>query len=205
MTRLDAEERVAMRERVVEGVPPADAVRYLRELGPTWEAADGGTGRQMLAQALFERVEVRGFREVTLRLTDAALAHGFGAVLPERVGMSVSGRGERSRAHTSQLIVRIDTGNVPRGAHIDEPSQSPGRNAPPEPEVGAGEPPCLLFTNPNVLLTSTVLLPFSATHILRRPAGRHGGLRAPTSAASLFGRLDRRAGPMARPTRRAGV
>ena len=35
MARLDAEERDAMQERVVEGVPPADATRCLRELGHT--------------------------------------------------------------------------------------------------------------------------------------------------------------------------
>lgn len=95
MSRLDAELRDAMRERVVDGVPPAEAVRYLRELCATWEAADGGPGRRMLAKALFERVDVRGFRDVTVQLTDEAIAHGFAAVLPEQFGISVSGRGER--------------------------------------------------------------------------------------------------------------
>ena len=79
----------------MDGVPPAEAVRYLRELVRTWEAADGGSRRRMLAQALFERVKVRGFREVTVHLTDEARAYGFGAVLPKRFGISVSGRGER--------------------------------------------------------------------------------------------------------------
>jgi hypothetical protein len=106
MTRLDAEEREARQERVVDGVPPADAVRYLRELQPTWEAADGGPGRQMLAEALFERIEVRGFREVRLHLTDAAIAHGFRAVLPESFGISVDGRGERDSASLTHLRVR---------------------------------------------------------------------------------------------------
>ena len=82
MSRLDAEMQDAVRERVVDGVPPATAVRYLRELCSTWEAADGGPGRQMLAEALFKRIEVRGFRDVTVRLTDEAIANGFGAVLP---------------------------------------------------------------------------------------------------------------------------
>jgi hypothetical protein len=79
----------------VHGVPPADAVRYLRELSSTWQAADGGVGRRMLTEALFERIDVRGFRDVTLRLTDEALAHSFGAVLPAEFGISVSGRCER--------------------------------------------------------------------------------------------------------------
>jgi hypothetical protein len=95
MSRLDAEMEDAVRERVVEGVPPATAVRYLGDLCSTWEAADGGPGRQMLAEALFTRIEVRGFRDVTVHLTDAAIANGFGAVLPEQFGISVSGRGER--------------------------------------------------------------------------------------------------------------
>lgn len=86
MARLDAEEQEARQERVVDGVPPAEAVRYLPELQPTWEAADGGPGRKMLAEALFERIDVRGFQEVRIHLTDAAIAHGFGAVLPERFG-----------------------------------------------------------------------------------------------------------------------
>ncbi len=95
MVRLDSDEREATAERIAEGVPPADAVRYLRELSTTWEAADGGQGRQMLAEALFKRVDVRGFREVTLRLTDEAAAPGFGAALPAQFRISVSGRGER--------------------------------------------------------------------------------------------------------------
>jgi hypothetical protein len=37
-------------------------------------------GDTLLAQARFERIEVKGFREATLRLADALLAHGFGAV-----------------------------------------------------------------------------------------------------------------------------
>ena len=95
MARLDEEEREAREEKVEDGVPAAKAVRYLKDLGGTWAAADGGQGRKMLAEALFERIEVRGFREARLYLTDAAVAHGFGAVLPERLGISVSGRGER--------------------------------------------------------------------------------------------------------------
>jgi hypothetical protein len=52
----------------------------------------------MLAEALFERIDVRGFREATLRLTDTAIAHGFAAVIPERLELTVGyGRGERSK------------------------------------------------------------------------------------------------------------
>jgi hypothetical protein len=102
MARLDVEERDAREEKVEDGVPAAEAVRYLKDIGGTWAAADGGKGRKMLAEALFQRIEARGFREVRLHLTDAAIAPGFGMVIPERFGISVNGRGERSRADTSQ-------------------------------------------------------------------------------------------------------
>ena len=50
----------------------------------------------MLAEALFERIEARGFREATLRLTATAVSHGFAAVMPERLDLTVGyGRGER--------------------------------------------------------------------------------------------------------------
>jgi hypothetical protein len=105
MTRLDAEEREARRPREVEGVPADVAVRYLRELSTTWQKADGGPGRRMLAEALFSRIEVLGAREATIHLTDAAVAHGFAAAIPDRLDVTVGyGRGERSRAFGSRLI-----------------------------------------------------------------------------------------------------
>ena len=87
-------------------MPAAEAVGYLRDLGGTWAAADGGQGRKMLTEALFERIDVRGFRKAQLHLTDAAIAHGFGAVLPGNFGISVSGRGERGRASLAHLRFR---------------------------------------------------------------------------------------------------
>ena len=56
----------------------------------------------MFAEALFERMDARGFREATLRLTDTA------AVIPERLELTVGyGRGERSSAdqHRPALLV----------------------------------------------------------------------------------------------------
>jgi hypothetical protein len=70
-------------------------VKYLRELGSTWEACRRWPGAPDGLEALFGRIDVRGFRDVTLHLTDEALSNGFGVVLPERFGISVSGRGER--------------------------------------------------------------------------------------------------------------
>jgi hypothetical protein len=95
MHRLDAQEQ-AMRERAVPDEVPAEvAVGYLRELNKTWQEAEGGQGRALLAQALFERIDVLGMKEATVYLTEHASRHGFGAVLPEEFGISVSGRGER--------------------------------------------------------------------------------------------------------------
>ncbi len=76
MARLDAEESEARRPREAHRVPADVAVRYLQELPKTWRKADGGPGRRVLAEALFERTEVLGFREATLRLTENAIAHG---------------------------------------------------------------------------------------------------------------------------------
>jgi len=96
MGRLDREDAEARSVREPDGVPADVAVRYLRELGTTWRHSDGGPGRRMLAEALFERIEAKGARELSLRLTDAAIAHGFAAAMPARSQVSVGyGRGER--------------------------------------------------------------------------------------------------------------
>ncbi len=96
MRTLDNDEAEAKRERDQDGIPAAVAVRYLRDLAETWRAAEGGRGRRMLAEALFERIEARGFTELTMRLTDSAIAHGFAAAIPERLELFVAyGRGER--------------------------------------------------------------------------------------------------------------
>jgi hypothetical protein len=96
MARLDGEEAAARRPCEPTGVPAEVATRYLRELAVTWDSADGGPGRRLLAEALFERIDAVGFREATLHLSDAAIAHGFAAVVPERLNITVGyGRGER--------------------------------------------------------------------------------------------------------------
>lgn len=96
MARLDTEEREARQVHQAAGVPADVAVGYLRELATTWRHAEGGPGRRMLAEALFERIDARGFREATLRLSETAIAHGFAAVIAERLDLTVGyGRGER--------------------------------------------------------------------------------------------------------------
>jgi hypothetical protein len=113
MHRLDAQEQ-AMRERAVPDEVPAEvAVGYLRELNKTWQEAEGGQGRALLAQALFERIDVLGMKEATVTLTEHASRHGFGAVLPEEFGISVSGRGERVRAETPSPSLLIPVANIP--------------------------------------------------------------------------------------------
>jgi hypothetical protein len=96
MRRLDAEE-AAPSEAPVDEVVPADvAVRYLKELPETWRRAAGGSGRAKLASALFERIDVLGLQEATVHLSRHAVRHGLGAALPERLGLPVNGRGERT-------------------------------------------------------------------------------------------------------------
>lgn len=59
----------------------------------------------MLAEALFERFDARGFREASLLLTYTAIAYGFAEVIPDRIDLTAGyGRGERiqsRRSHTS--------------------------------------------------------------------------------------------------------
>lgn len=113
MARLDAEEREACRPRDVKEVPADVAVHYLRELSTTWRKADGGPGRRMLAGALFSRIEVLGARQAPIHLTDAAVAHGFAAAIPDPLDVTVgNGRGERNRADTLRIKVRITTDRV---------------------------------------------------------------------------------------------
>jgi DNA invertase Pin-like site-specific DNA recombinase len=95
MRRLDSQEQVMSERAVPDEVPAEVAVGYLRELNKTWQEAEGGQGRALLAQALFERIDVLGMKEAIVTLTEHASRHGFGAVLPEEIGISVSGRGER--------------------------------------------------------------------------------------------------------------
>jgi DNA invertase Pin-like site-specific DNA recombinase len=120
MARLDAEQQEASRPREVEGVPADVAVRYLRELSKTWAKADGGPGRRMLAEALFERIEVLGAREATIHLTDAAVAYGFAAAIPDRLDVTVGyGRGERNSTVMSDAgaVVRfVRRGRTDSGA-----------------------------------------------------------------------------------------
>jgi hypothetical protein len=111
MTRLDREAEEA--HELVRDLPTADdARRFLRDLPYLWEAADLER-RQMLARAIFERIEVLGVETVRIIPTREALDNGWfdawaGATLhiplsPESVRY---GRGERDSAILAHLRVR---------------------------------------------------------------------------------------------------
>ncbi len=50
----------------------------------------------MVADVLFDRIEVLGLRRATAHLSADAVRHGLAEVLPGEFGISVSGRGERT-------------------------------------------------------------------------------------------------------------
>jgi hypothetical protein len=67
----------------------------------------GGPGRRMLAEALFERIDVLGAREATIRLTDSAVAYGFAAAIPDRLDVAAGyGRGERAGISRTDLSIK---------------------------------------------------------------------------------------------------
>jgi hypothetical protein len=95
MAALDRDESAAEQPQAAEAVPADVAARYVRELPETWRRAEGGTGRRLLAGALFDRIEVLGIREATVHLSAHAVRHGLAAALPAELGILVNGRGER--------------------------------------------------------------------------------------------------------------
>jgi hypothetical protein len=95
MNRLDQEQAAAETRERADDIPADVAVRYVQDLPETWRRAEGGSGRQLLASALFDRIDVLGIREATVHLSAHAVRHGLAAALPAGVGILVSGRGER--------------------------------------------------------------------------------------------------------------
>ena len=68
MADLDRQEQPARKRETPDGIPASVAVRHLRELPETWREAGNGPGRQLLARAPFERIDVLGVREATVHL-----------------------------------------------------------------------------------------------------------------------------------------
>jgi hypothetical protein len=105
MARLDQEQATAATRERPDDIPADVAVRYVQDLPETWRKAEGGSGRQLLASALFDRIDVLGITEATVYLSAHAVRHGLGAALPAEVGILVSGRGERRQATFRHLNV----------------------------------------------------------------------------------------------------
>lgn len=84
MARLDVDEHSARNVHPAEGIPAARAVSWLASLAAAWMELrdDDGPERTMLARSLFVALEATGFRELGVRLTPDAIAHGFADVLP---------------------------------------------------------------------------------------------------------------------------
>lgn len=111
MVRLDREQSAAEHRDPTETIPADVAVRYVQDLPETWRKTDGGSGRQLLASALFDRIDVLGIQEATVHLSTDAVRHGLAAALPAEMGILVDGRGERSRAawsHTTDRLAGMD-------------------------------------------------------------------------------------------------
>ncbi|MBA3234752.1 MAG: hypothetical protein H0T59_02010 [Chloroflexi bacterium] len=73
-------------------------------------AKKSDAGRHAIAEAVFERIDVLGLTDYTFTLTAHAKARGWDAAFGAGAESSVisrSGRGERSRGVTFQLIVRV--------------------------------------------------------------------------------------------------
>ena len=64
------------RQASTQVVSAAEAIAWLRDLPALWAAADD-SGRRLLTEALFEKVEVLGVKSVAIHPTPEADAHGW--------------------------------------------------------------------------------------------------------------------------------
>ena len=113
MKRLDAEEREAQASTQV--ISSAEAAAWLQDLPALWHAADD-SGRRLLTEALFEKVEVLGVKSVTIHPTPEVDAHGWSEAFgptPQLIpvemvagAIGTDGRGERGRASLAHLRFR---------------------------------------------------------------------------------------------------
>lgn len=74
MVNLDAEEAIARASTQV--VSATEAVAWLHDLPALWKAADD-SGRRLLTEAIFEKIEVLGVQSVTIHPTPKADARGW--------------------------------------------------------------------------------------------------------------------------------
>ena len=112
--RLEREEREA-RASCAPAISGADVVSSLADLRALFADAEPPT-RHRIVQALFEQVEVLGPTEVWLYPSLEAEARGWAAAMSGEFTMEMrqSGRGERARADSLRVKVRIVSGRLTR-------------------------------------------------------------------------------------------
>ena len=98
MAQLDAEEQALRQPTETGRLSSSEVVSYLRSLPALW-ADSGPDGRQAMAIAIFDRMDVMGFERMEYTLTPEAIELGLDAALPTvyelRSDFGVFGRGER--------------------------------------------------------------------------------------------------------------
>lgn len=111
MAALDRQEAATRAAQDIDTQPAADVVAYLRDLPRWW--AEAPVSRRGLAEALFERIDVLGLRQMHLEPTQLAIRAG----LVEAFASSSAGygRGERTSARASRQIngCRVTIGGPP--------------------------------------------------------------------------------------------
>ena len=75
----------ALERSTKPGIPAARAIKWLRDLSETWDAADVEEEKAELLHAIYDRIVVSGDRIVSARLTPDAQAHGMALALPQVV------------------------------------------------------------------------------------------------------------------------
>ncbi len=82
------EARESLEVNATGGISAAVAMAWLRALSSTWSEADVPEAKADLLHAIYERIVVTGRTIVSIRLTQAAYAHGLALALPEKVEMA---------------------------------------------------------------------------------------------------------------------
>ena len=71
-----------------DGIPAERAVAWLQTLSEAWTQADVPEAKADLLHAIYERIVVTGRRNVSVRLTPSAYAHGLAIAPPDKVAMA---------------------------------------------------------------------------------------------------------------------
>jgi hypothetical protein len=103
MATLDEQEAEANAGGPAEALEASEVVAYLRDLPRLWDDAPGS--RRALAEALFERVEVLGLRQMRIEPTPSAIAAGLVEAFSR--ASAGYGRGERGSPATTDLSITM--------------------------------------------------------------------------------------------------